>query len=1416
MKNIFFLLLLLVWSFQLMAQQNASFKIIDNFEDGDGLPGSLNDLGYPISNYKSFIAVLNSEMIFEIENGRTDGSWTSNCGAKDYSIYGGVEIKARAATNTTMVIRMGKYNKTTINLSNTYQTFWLPWTNFDMNGTNIAFLSIGELSNASSAVTIDYISFGKKGADINDKPTTPTNLTSSNITTNTVTLNWTASTDNDGIQKYLVNIYRNGFGFDHSHVVISPLTSFTDTDLIPSNNYTIAVVAYDTKGNYSDAAWIDVTTKNIPTNSIMVDDFENGDGLPGSFNDLGFPIEKWKMNVQVVNGTLTLQNQVDTEGSWTTNCGGKNYSQYEGIELKAKSNINTNMVVRLGHYTTTTIALTSEYQTFWLPWSTFGIDGSTINAIVVGEFNLSSPYVTIDYISFGKKGIELNDIPTPPTNLVSSNVTSNGVSLQWTASNDNDGIQKYKINFYRVGYGFDHSHEVFGITSFTDTDLLPNNTYTIAVVAYDVKGNNSDPAWTEITTKATPQLISSHVIKDASNNGLVEYNEVIKLDVTISNISANNANGVIAKLTTLDPNVKISDSTENYDIILTETSKTKLNAFSVTIGKNVPDQHIVKLLLKMCDLNNNSSFDTISLLCNSPKFVITIKDFKDVNSTNNNGKIEPGESAQVLAEFKNIGHAKNSFYLWGHSSSSHESIIANTSTVGLNYIAPGDSSGQYFLFSVSPTTPIGTVGTMRIYTSNDLGFDAFNTEATFSFTVESLVDTQKPTKPENFTITNIATTRVDLSWTASTDNVGIDHYRINAYKNGIYETSMDASGSATSIQFNGLTPGTKYFFAIAAYDPSLNESEAAWSAEITTNTEVLSYKIVDDFDNGDGNPGGLNDLGLDVSSYKASASAYYGQLHFQMDYGRTDGSWTSNCGELNYSTFGGIEIKAKASANTKMVVRIGKYYQSTINITTAYQTIWIPWANFGTDGSKVDYVMIGEVSSPLEQITLDYISIGKRGLLVNDIPSTPEATYFDVTQTNVRLLWEESIDDDGIEKYVINIFKDGAGFDHTHNMPANTFTYTDTDLQPGTAYTIGIFACDVKGNCSDPKWLWITTRPVGTVTPIVSISVSPGTTITKGYPVTFTANTINAGTPTYQWYLNNNPVGTNAATYTSTSIANKDRLVVVITSSLPNAEPKEVGSNEIMMTVTSPDNYKLVDDFEGGDGLAGTYNDLGYFIEKWKAELNVSNGILGVKNEIGSTSGSWTTNCGGGNFSVTGGVEIKAKASINSSILVRIGQYNTTTINLTTSYQNFWLPWSVFNSTGNSVNAISIEAINPPNATVYVDQISFGKSVLSPMVRISSENITPTETSNFQAIEVYPNPANAICEIKFGLEQESLVNIELFDTFGNQMQTLVNNEFYDKGLYTKSLNCSDLTSGLYLVKWSNNSKCDFKKLLITK
>ncbi|QKX06886.1 S8 family serine peptidase [Aquimarina sp. TRL1] len=79
-------------------------------------------------------------------------------------------------------------------------------------------------------------------------------------------------------------------------------------------------------------------------------------------------------------------------------------------------------------------------------------------------------------------------------------------------------------------------------------------------------------------------------------------------------------------------------------------------------------------------------------------------------------------------------------------------------------------------------------------------------------------DSQAPTAPSNLVSTGKTKTSVSLSWTASTDNVGVTGYEI--YQDDV----VVATVAATSETINGLTANTTYRFKVRAKDAAGNYS----------------------------------------------------------------------------------------------------------------------------------------------------------------------------------------------------------------------------------------------------------------------------------------------------------------------------------------------------------------------------------------------------------------------------------------------------------------------------------------------------------------------------------------------------------------------------------------------------------------
>ena len=93
-------------------------------------------------------------------------------------------------------------------------------------------------------------------------------------------------------------------------------------------------------------------------------------------------------------------------------------------------------------------------------------------------------------------------------------------------------------------------------------------------------------------------------------------------------------------------------------------------------------------------------------------------------------------------------------------------------------------------------------------------------------------DTTAPTTPAGLAASASTSSSLTLSWSASTDNVGVAGYRV--YRDG----TLVASPGGTSASITGLTAGVPYSFTVSALDVAGNVS--ALSAPLSLTLQVLA------------------------------------------------------------------------------------------------------------------------------------------------------------------------------------------------------------------------------------------------------------------------------------------------------------------------------------------------------------------------------------------------------------------------------------------------------------------------------------------------------------------------------------------------------------------------------------------------
>lgn len=164
-------------------------------------------------------------------------------------------------------------------------------------------------------------------------------------------------------------------------------------------------------------------------------------------------------------------------------------------------------------------------------------------------------------------------------------------------------------------------------------------------------------------------------------------------------------------------------------------------------------------------------------------------------------------------------------------------------------------------------------------------------------------DTTPPSAPTSLSASNTTTTTTDLSWNASSDNVGVAGYYV--YVGG----SNIGSVTGTGATITGLTPSTTYSMYVTAFDDAGNESSASNTVVVTTLSEggggcTAGVQSSDSFESG---WEGWSDGGSDCRRYSGSRS-WDGSYSIEIrDNSGTASSTTSSVYDL--SEFSSVDVE---------------------------------------------------------------------------------------------------------------------------------------------------------------------------------------------------------------------------------------------------------------------------------------------------------------------------------------------------------------------------------------------------------------------------------------------------------------------------------------------------------------------------
>ena len=185
-------------------------------------------------------------------------------------------------------------------------------------------------------------------------------------------------------------------------------------------------------------------------------------------------------------------------------------------------------------------------------------------------------------------------------------------------------------------------------------------------------------------------------------------------------------------------------------------------------------------------------------------------------------------SLSWTASTDNVGVAGYSVYRSTTSGFTPSSSTLIGTTTATSYVDSGLAAGTYYY----------------LVTAYDTAGNVSSPSNQASATVTA--DTTPPSAPSNLTATAASATSINLSWTASTDNVGVTGYLVQRCQGSGCTNFVQigtTAGTITTYSNTGLTASTSYSYQVQATDAAGNLSSFSNIASATTpaTSSVVTY-----------------------------------------------------------------------------------------------------------------------------------------------------------------------------------------------------------------------------------------------------------------------------------------------------------------------------------------------------------------------------------------------------------------------------------------------------------------------------------------------------------------------------------------------------------------------------------------------
>lgn len=334
-----------------------------------------------------------------------------------------------------------------------------------------------------------------------------------------------------------------------------------------------------------------------------------------------------------------------------------------------------------------------------------------------------------------------NDYPyNPGTGLIRPDVVAPGVDVKSLRHNSNTGYTNMSgTSMATPGVAGVTALLISknpGLTPEEISQILEETAIKLVPFKNNTSGSGRVDALAAIHAVNFPgPIYSYHSLNDeaGNNDGNLNPNEFIMLNLAMINNSDNEFEHVEVTISSLSPYITITDSLANYGSFAPGQEIMLENAFSFQVAANIPGLEMVAFEVET-NIQGERFFSSFAIEAMAPNVVVDSFSIDDSND-NNNGRLDPGENVLVHIVNTNLGQLA--------AMQPQVSLVSNSpfltvaeGTIHLDDIQPESEQEATYTISVSPATPEGE----SVSLSYSIWFDNYHISKTYNLRVGGILE----------------------------------------------------------------------------------------------------------------------------------------------------------------------------------------------------------------------------------------------------------------------------------------------------------------------------------------------------------------------------------------------------------------------------------------------------------------------------------------------------------------------------------------------------------------------------------------------------------------------------------------------------------------------------------------------------